>query len=96
MTDANIPQYSTNSRGAFLVGSHHDATACILGPTTVKIAAIQFNNKTCASLVLIYACHSYSAMSARPEEASLLPPRYEQIGLLGLDGNWLSKRVSES
>ncbi len=30
-------------------------------------------------------------MPARPEEACLLPPLYEQKGLLNPDGNWLSK-----
>jgi hypothetical protein len=32
-------------------------------------------------------------MPCRPEEASSLPPHYEQKGLLGPDGNWLSKRA---
>ncbi len=32
-------------------------------------------------------------MPARPEEAPLLPPLYEQKGLPGPDGDWLSKRA---
>ncbi len=35
-------------------------------------------------------------MPARLEEASLLPPLYEQNGLLGPDGNWLSKHEREN
>jgi hypothetical protein len=34
-------------------------------------------------------------MPARPEEASSLPPLYEQKGLLGPDGDWLSKRARQ-
>jgi hypothetical protein len=34
-------------------------------------------------------------MPCRPEEASSLPPHYEQKGLLGPDGDWLSKRPRE-
>ncbi len=71
-------QYSTDSRGSFSVGGH--VPARILGQAAVKIAAIRFNNWFCASLVLICACHSSAAMPCQPEEASSLPPHYEQKG----------------
>ncbi len=35
-------------------------------------------------------------MPCQPEEASSLPPHYEQKGLLGPDGDWLSKRTREN
>ncbi len=76
------------------MGDH--ATASILGPAAVKIAAIQFVDSSCASSVSICACHPSSAMQVRPGEASLLPPHYEQNGSLGPDGDWLSKRAREN
>jgi hypothetical protein len=92
--DMILQECCTDSRGVFSVGGH--VLARILGQAVVKMAEIRFNNSICASLVLICACHSSAAMPCRPEEASLLQPLCEQKGLLGPNGDWLSRRACQN
>ena len=48
-------------------------------------------------LIIQLSSNSFNlVMPARPEEARAQDRPYEQKGLLGLDGNWLSKRARQN
>ncbi len=73
-TDFPLIQHQFKEASFWSAAVHSPAS---LDQAVFKIAALGFNNSSCASLVIICACHSSFAMPARPEEESLLPPLYE-------------------